>query len=352
MYLFMLNCISLFIFYLSDLSFAFPAEKSDHGREEPLVRLLYEYSEGTWIENIAVRPSGELLVTHLEKPRVDQFNPFEANAKPEAVHTFTGHLGTMGIAEIATDSFAVLVGNLTLTGGATAGSWSIWNINFDQGHDISAQVNELAAIPEATFPNGLCNIPSSSIPLNLLYGDIRKGVVNFVDTTTGESNVAINNTLTNTALDPIFGRSGVNGIHIVDSTLYFTNSAKSMFASIPINVDGTTGGVPHIIQHVRKPEKVWNFDDFAIKGVAAYLVTGAGNSIERIGLDGTPKGRIIAGDLNSTQFAEPTSAAFGRTEGDADILYVVTGGGLATPVDGNITIGAQILAVDTSRWIY
>jgi hypothetical protein len=351
MYLFTPNCISLLFFYLSDLSFASPAEKSDHGHEEPLVRLLYEYPKGTWIENIAVRPSGELLVTHLDKPRVDQFNPFEVNAKPKTVHTFTGHLATMGIAEIATDSFALIVGNLSLTGGATPGSWSIWNIEFDQTYGISAQINELAALPEATFPNGLCNIPSSNTPLNLLYGDIRKGVVNFVATTTGESNVAINDSFTNTALDPIFGRTGVNGIHIVDSTLYFTNSAKSIFASIPIHTNGTPAGAPHIIQHVRKPETVWSFDDFAIKGDDAYLVTGAGNSIERIGLDGIPKGRIIAGNLNSTQFAEPTSAAFGRMERDADILYVVTGGGLAAPVDGNITVGAQILAVDTSRWI-
>ena len=333
------------------MSFALPADNSNNGREESLVHLLYEYPEGTWIENIAVRPSGELLVTHFEKPQVDQFNPFEPNAKPEAVHTFTGHLATIGIAEIATDSFAVIVGNVTLTDGSTPGSWSIWNVDFDQEDDIAAKIKEITAVPEATFPNGLCSIPSPKIPLNLLYGDIREGVVNFVDTTTGETSVAINKTLTNAASDPIFGRTGVNGIHVIDSTLYFVNSAKSIFASIPIHADGTPAGSPNVIQRSRKPETIFNFDDFAIKGDDAYLVTGAGNSIERIGLDGTPRGRIIAGNLNSTQFAEPTSAAFGRTERDEHILYVVTAGGLAAPVDGNITVGAQILAVDTSRWV-
>jgi hypothetical protein len=96
------------------------------------------------------------------------------------------------------------------------------------------------------------------------------------------------------------------------------------------------------------------FDDFALAGDDVFLVTGSGNSVERLSLtDSTSKGSVavvIAGSLNSTLLAEPTSCAFGRTAADRHILYVVTGGALAAPVDGSITIGAQVVAVDTSRW--
>jgi hypothetical protein len=312
--------------------------------------VLYQYPEDTWIENIAVRASGELLVTRLDQPHVEQFNPLEENAEPKVVHSFDGSLSVMGIAEVASDSFAVIVGNVTFANGATPGSWSIWNVDFENPNGIAAEVNEITAIPDATFANGMTSLPSSGQVDNLLYGDIRRGVVSFVDTTTGESKVVINNTLTAAAPDPIFGKTGVNGIHVKDGVLYFANSAKGLFASVPIHSDGTPAGEPHIITRTHKSELVFYFDDFAIKDEDAYLVTGSDNAIERVGLDGTPKGRIIAGNLNSTQIAGPTSAAFGRTAWDEHILYVVTSGALVAPVDGNITVGAQIVAVDTRRW--
>ena len=341
--------LSAIVLYLLP-SFALPTNGADGEHNEPLIRLLYEYPEGTWIENIAVRASGELLFTRLDQPHVEQFNPLEANAEPELVHSFEDDLSVMGIAEIASDSFAVIVGNITLTAGATPGSFSIWNVDFKKPNAISADVEEIAAIPDATFANGLTSIPSSGSVDNLLYGDIAKGVVSFVDTTTGESRLVINNSLTAAAKDPVFGETGVNGIHAKDGVLYFANTAKRLFASIPIHPNGTPAGEPHVITRSHKSELLFYFDDFAIRGEDAYLVTGSDNSIERIGLDGTPKGRIIAGSLNSTQIAGPTSAAFGRTPQDEHILYVVTSGGLVAPVDGDITIGAQIVAVDTRRW--
>lgn len=328
---------------------ALPAPAEAAHKESP-VRLLFEYPKGTWLENIAVRPSGELLLTHLEKPQLDQFNPLESSARPEEVHTFEDVLSLSGIAEIAPDSFAVTLGNFSFESGAQKGSWSIWGVDFSKKQTTSVSVDEIASIPDAVFPNGMCNVPSSKYPNDILYGDIRKGAVWRIDTETGSSALDINNTLTAAIQDPIFGTSGVNGIHIQDGVLYFVNSAKRLFASLPVKTDGTPAGDPKIITRVHKPETVFYFDDFAIKDDDAFLVTGSGNSIERIGLDGMPKGQIIVGNLNSTQFAGPTSAAFGRTERDRHILYVATSGAQAAPVDGNITTGAQILAVDTSRW--
>lgn len=65
----------------------------------------------------------------------------------------------------------------------------------------------------------------------------------------------------------------------------------------------------------------------------------------------TRKGKqtIVAGDLNSTEIAEPTAAAFGRTIFDLATLYVVTAGGLGAKINGNETVGAQVVAVDLLR---
>lgn len=146
----------------------------------------------------------------------------------------------------------------------------------------------------------------------------------------------------------IFGVTGVNGIHALDNILYLSNTGKGIFAKIPIHEDGTPAGNPIII--TRALEGAY-MDDFALRGNSAFLVTGSGNSIARVALNGDGKQTIIAGSLNSTTLAQPTAAAFGRTDLDKDVLYVVTAGGLASPiiVDGqSVQVGAQVVAVDLS----
>ncbi|KAK5738436.1 hypothetical protein LTR17_005964 [Elasticomyces elasticus] len=263
------------------------------------------------------------------------------------IYSFPDALTVSGIAEIAPDVFAMAVGNFTLTGGPQQGSFSIWSVGFTI-HD-TLEAHKITSLPQASFLNGLCNLPGTGSPQDILVGDLKQGLVYHVDTSTGEYGIAINNSLMAAFPVPVLGTVGINGMHVHDGDLFFTNTGQALFAKMPIHTNGTAADKPTIIARVLNSSL--EFDDFAIKDNDAYLVTGSGNSIEWIGLDGTSKGRIVAGSLNSTQFAEPTSCAFGRTEADRHILYVVTAGGLATPVDGNVTIGAQVLAVDTRLWL-
>ena len=57
----------------------------------------------------------------------------------------------------------------------------------------------------------------------------------------------------------------------------------------------------------------------------------------------------MAGDLNSTELAEPTSCAFGRGRGEEGKLFVTTGGGLAVPVNGDEIVGGQVVGVEVGR---
>lgn len=333
------------------LALAMPHEHNHDGWRpgQDSVRLLYQYPVGTWIENIAVRSSGELLLTILSSPRLDQLDPFSNNAEPETIYTFPNASGVTGVAEIDHDVFTTTVGTFSLTGGGSVpGSWSVWKADFNRG---SASVDRITGIPELVFPNGMCNLPSTLKPHDILIGDIDTGKIWRLDPSTGEHEVVISNALTSTEANPIFGTVGVDGIHVRGQTLYFTNAGQSLFASMPIHPDGTPAGSPHIIGYFFNSTQY--ADDFALDNAvddAAYLVTGSGNSIERVDLDSMPKARIISGSLNSTMIAEPTACAFGRTKRDAHVLYVVTAGGLASPVDGDEVVGGQVLAVDTRRW--
>ncbi|KAK3665386.1 hypothetical protein LTR22_003616 [Elasticomyces elasticus] len=325
-----------------------------HGLQQPdnttPVRLLYEYPLGTWIENIAVRSNGDLLLTILNVPHLDQLSPFKPNATPQTIYSFPNALTVSGIAEISADVFAMAVGNFTLTGGPQQGSFSIWSVGFTT-HGTLLEAHKITELPQASFLNGLCSVPGTGTGSSedILVGDLEQGLVYHVDTSTGDHRIAINNSLTAAFAVPVLGTVGVNGMHVHDGNLFFTNTGQALFGKTPIHTNGTAADKPTIIAHVLNSSL--EFDDFAIKDNDAYLVTGSGNSIEWIELDGTLKGRIVAGSLNSTQFAEPTSCAFGRTEGDKHVLYVVTAGGLATPVDGDVSVGARVLAVDTRLWL-
>lgn len=140
----------------------------------------------------------------------------------------------------------------------------------------------------------------------------------------------------------------MNGIHLRDGILYYANSGLETFGKVPIHYNGTVAGDSTVISRALEGDY---YDDFALdpEGEFAYLVTGSGNSVERVRLDGNWRQKVLVGSFNSTLLAEPTAVVFGRTEWDRDVLYVVTAGGLATPViEGGekVVVGGQIVAVD------
>ncbi|KAK8047972.1 hypothetical protein PG996_016036 [Apiospora saccharicola] len=346
----------------------------DSAPPKPFVTTLYQYPLGNWVENIAVRASGELLLTLLNTPHVDQIDPSLPDPTPVHVYDFTGvprAASVLGIAEIDSDIFAVAVGNYSIeTGASEPGSWAVWRLDVAGGNENNTDVHLIADMPEALLLDGMCSLPgshgrgnsvldgNSEKPRdNILFGDLRQGLIYHVDTATGAYRVAVNDTLTAAVPGGPFvaGLVGVNGMRTDPadaSTLYFANIGQGVLARVAI--DPTTEAATDKSEVVASimDAHTMQYDDFAIRGDDIYLVTGAGNSIEKICLaDGKPRGRVIvAGHLNSTEIAEPTSCAFGRTSADEHVLYVVTAGGLAAPINGTVMVGAQVLALDTRLW--
>ncbi|EXL93473.1 hypothetical protein ACKRZS_004201 [Fusarium odoratissimum] len=327
--------------------------RSEH---ESHVRLLHEYPLGHFVEGIAVRPNGELLLTLPYIAEVHSINPLHSDHTPKVVHKFQGISSVFGITEYDHDVYAVNGGNFSIEEGSVVGTYRVDSLDLTGAEPKAARI---ADFPTAQFLNGMTFLPQwGPGPRNVLVNDVIGGVVYHLDPTSGDYHVALNNTYTQAHQHPVLGSFGVNGIKIGDGMAYLTNTGLGALVRFPIHPNGTEveGGPVEILS--RQDNSTWFYDDFALRDTTAYVTTGSGNSIERVvapsvgagGLIGTD---IVAGSLNSTAVAGPTAAAFGRTDRDRHILYVTTSGAANVPVDGKIRVGAQVLAVDTRlcTWI-
>lgn len=80
------------------------------------VRLLYEFPYNTYLENIAVRPNGQFLITPLSLPQLWLVEP-DLPGEAFIVCEFPEVLGLSGIVEYQPDIFAVLTGNFSFSTG-------------------------------------------------------------------------------------------------------------------------------------------------------------------------------------------------------------------------------------------
>ncbi|KAJ4857119.1 SMP-30/Gluconolaconase/LRE-like region domain-containing protein [Trichoderma breve] len=300
------------------------------------VRTLFEFPKQSYIENLAVRSNGQILISDLSTSQLYLFDPSAPGpSQPVVVHDFTESLGLAGIAEYQPDVFAV-ISDLRGVG--------ISSSHGKPGLTSPPVVKNIAHVKPAQFLNGISVL--SQKDQTLLVGDVNGGVIWSLDIKTGHYEVAINNTFTKLYASPPFSASGVDGVHVRGNSVYFTNFGNGTFNKMPINSDGTSTGPVTTIAHTKGP--LDQYDDFTFDCDGnAFVVTGGGNTIELISADGKRQ-VYFAGNLNSTAIAEPTSCAFGRGPHDKNVLYVVTAGGMQTPVNGDIVIGGQLVAINTT----
>ena len=72
---------------------------------------IYQFPIGTWLENLAIRPCGSILVTSLTSPSIYQINPFTNPVQETLIHNFTDATWTLGITQTIPDTFYVTVAN-------------------------------------------------------------------------------------------------------------------------------------------------------------------------------------------------------------------------------------------------
>ncbi|KAF2183463.1 hypothetical protein K469DRAFT_582736 [Zopfia rhizophila CBS 207.26] len=293
---------------------------------------IYQFSNPTWIENIASLRNGSLLVSIIDRPELQLVHPSTNQPSATLIHSFTCSTSVLGITELAPDVFAVISGNYTTTGGSVPGTYSVWNVDLN---GPTAKVEKIAGVPEGQLLNGIAALNEHT----LLIADSNAGNVILLDTTTGKSEVVLDHE----SMKPVPGAPipiGINGLKIHDGYLYYTNSFQETLSRV--KVDRKTGTAVGAFETVATNLPL--ADDFDVaKDGTAFVTQNYGNVVNRVGVDG--KVEVIAGNLNSSVVAGPTGAVLGKTWRDMDVLYVSTTGGLGSPVNGTFTEGGKVVAV-------
>ena len=185
----------------------------------------YEFPNETFIQKMAIRSNGNVLVTLFTAPEVWEIDPFTHTA--ELIYSFPYATGAFGISEVSPDVFIIAVGNFSFaTFSTTPGSYSVWSVNLT---GLAASVHKVTDIPQANMLNGVAVLPSQ--PCTVLVGDAGIGVIYHVDTKTGAYYIAIDNPdFKPNASAPL--DIGVATIHVRHGYLYFVNVSHAL-ASVP-----------------------------------------------------------------------------------------------------------------------
>ncbi|KAL6717644.1 hypothetical protein ACLMJK_005559 [Lecanora helva] len=303
-------------------------------------RLIYETPNPAWFENLAIRRDGSILATTVTAPTLYLVRPDSPKQSPKVIEGFNRNTGLLGITEITPDAFVVAGSNFSLTTQAPAPNSSYLYLVTFPSHNKSENptVTVAAYIPKIALADGIVTLNNHTI----LVADPPNGAIWSVNIETGVYDVV--------SSDPLLKGTGVDGLKLHDDKLYFTDTSERLLGRFTINPKtGIPKGNASVVARYPNNPPVVAYDDFALSrdGKFAYPVVAGGNSVTRVNVE-TGKQVTIAGDLNSTTIAQPTSAAFGRN-GDEGILYVTTAGGLGIPVNGNETVGGQIVAVKVGK---
>lgn len=305
------------------------------------VERIHEFSPSTWVENLAVRSNGKVLVTLLTTPDLYQIDPFTPNSAPLLVHHFADHKGLLGITETTRDLFYVVTGNYSSADKANpnpVGAYDTYEVDVRNGAS-NAIVSKNANLPNARLLNGMTTLSASEGIV--LIADSFAGLLYRLNTHTKQVAVAIDDP---TMKVPPASKTpfSINGVKIRNGYLYFTNTAAGTLVKIPISpIDGTATG-PAVILTTDIAG-----DDFILDRAGDAFI--AQNGLNNLGFLGPQGGNVTvltgAPLTDKTVLAGPTACAFGRRRGDRMSLYITTAGGIAPWVNVS-TLGGALSRVD------
>lgn len=317
-------------------------DHEEGSRDVRPVKTIYEFSQNYFLENIAIRPNGGVLVTvhnRNELVYVDPHYPPQSKPAPAAV-VYRFDAGVSGIVEVEHDQFYVSVGNI-----GKQGSYGVYRVDMSgfasdsHGNVTSnADIKKVATVPDALFLNGSALL--SREKGIILLADSIVGAVFALDVKSGKVDTWLKDRqLEKVTENPMM--PGVNGIKIHKGHLYLSNTDTKKFLRVEL-LSNTIAGKVEIVQ-----EKL-NVDDFAFdEDGSAYLTTHVYESVVKLdGIDG--KRSTVAGGLGDIVCAGTTAAAFGRTERDRSGLYVTTHGGMSYRDQSDVG-PARLLRVEIGR---
>jgi hypothetical protein len=300
-----------------------------------------------FIEALAVRADGSVLLTVLSSKELWWVPPFSASglAEPVLVHSFEQM--PMGIVEAEPDVFVVCLsdGYTTHESHLARVDLTGWTPGGPVSPDIIYTFDD-----RVRWLNGACLLG----PGVMAVADCAAGLIWRADLADGARTAAARVWLADNTMawDPASGvtpsQPGINGVRYGAQTgyLYYTSTAQKVFMRVPVDPASLdpAGGAEFVVA-------VDLGDDFGLDEDAgfAYVTRHRGNTLDRVPL--APRHgsevRHIAGDPFNPVLAGPSSLVWGRGAGDhGRVAYVTTDGGVtAPPPDGIIRKSALLRAV-------
>src|SRR3569833_3815204 len=326
---------------------------------------------GTWIENIAVRRNGDLLLT-TAFPSGNLFLVQNATSpQPSMVPVFAFPTNTTnGIVEIRPDVFVVIAENISQSdnpANGVQGTDQVWEVTLSdttvttQGRS-AVTARKITDMPDAPRLKGAAANPNTTA---VLLGDSKLGEAFRLDTATGNYTKAFqfpemapvpNSTSSDDAL-------GVSGMKVPgDGFFYFSNAASRTMYRTAVTPDGfparpARGGSNRTsanpVETIARIPSVPRLDGFDVRlSGGSIVITGStGNVVFFIKRTGSPYAPpvVIAGAADQLTVATSTAAVFGRSDGKStSTLFGTSGGGQGAPVNGSVIEPAKVVAIDTS----
>jgi hypothetical protein len=305
-------------------------------------KLIHQFPLPTWVENLAIRSNGQILVTLLTTPELYLLDPTTTPPTSTFIHKFPSALALTGIIELGQDIFYICAGSFNVSAYKNEpGSYSVYEVDMrgfkKEGDEV--QVKKICDIKESGLLNGMELFSEEAT--EVLIADSEVGCVWKVNVGTGEYEMVVQ---VDEMKVPAQGMPmGINGIKIRDGYLYWTNTGRKQFCRIKIDHAGKAIGKTEIVA-----EDCLG-DDFVFdKEGNAWIAQNPLNTVAVVRSNGEMT--LVAGKKEELEVCGGTSCQFGKGKDEEHILYVATSGALAEPVNGDKVEGGKVVAVDTSRF--
>ena len=303
-----------------------------------------EFPEHFFLENIAVRADGSMLITVQNRKEL-WFVPAPGDSLPvEPLFLQTFEFNTTFVVEWEPERFLLEVADVYDTREAKLyeiglGGWS-------PGLPISPRL--VLELPEPWAGlNGACFIAPNVLLAAGVAGLIWR--VDLGDATRASARIWLqHDSMKNRPGEKKPEQPGTNGVQFDARTnyLYYTTTSQQMM--LRVKVDPATQDPADLPEFVAGGRQ---WDDFLIDEEAgvAYVTTHRENTIDRVRLahDGNREGRtVIAGDPFTETLVGPSAGAWSRAPGaKGRIAYFSTDGGTAEPHNG-VYRKAKVLRIE------
>ncbi|TEY77490.1 hypothetical protein BOTCAL_0054g00190 [Botryotinia calthae] len=306
---------------------------------------------GYFLENIAVRSDGTLLVTNMIVGQIFYVDPRDKDPEStiQLIHDFnttseapleddeeTGIYGSKNHAEAIIEHPKIADLFYAFSGvHGKADTWAVYSLDF-RGFDPSrgaatTVVEKLADIPGAGWLNGATMIPQT---LTLLMAESQQCKIFAFDLQTRKVSIWIEDErLGKVTIRPPW--PALNGLEYFRGQIFGTVTDRGTLVKMQVD---ETGEYKRDSLEVVVNQLIG--DDFAFdcEG-SAYLATNPAHTVlkfVKVGVEPQKEERLkILGGLDKKETAGPTALAFGRGDNDSDCIYVVTCGGVVNSIGDN-----------------